>query len=343
MMDTLMYREMLSAADALRECEKSNRRTIADIADAVCQRGIDNVVTAARGTSKNAGLCFKFYCEVLAGLSVAEARPSISNIYNADINYNSTLYVVISQSGRSPDTLSMLNEAKRNGALTVGITNDSDNAVAKSADFALNLNAGKEMAVAATKTFTAELAVLLSLAAALGGGDADLAAVADKLDSFAPALGGLDNMAKCIAQEPQLIVLSRGITEGIAAETALKITETCYKMVFWSSANEFEHGPKALISPERAVVLLAPDGPFTGSFIQHTQSLKAMGATLYSITDIPAVQQISDLYFNMPNCNFEDAAMIYALAIQYLACRTSVCLGLNPDAPRNLNKITRTE
>jgi Glucosamine 6-phosphate synthetase, contains amidotransferase and phosphosugar isomerase domains len=342
-MNTIMETELFSAPTVVSSCIKANANTVAKIAKEVKSRGIYNIVTAGRGTSHHAAICFKVFAEVLAGMSVAHTNPSTNNVYKARIDLSKSLFVVVSQSGMSPDTINMLRGAKANGALTVGVTNNKDSVLYAEADYCLLLSAGEERAVAATKTFTTELVALLMLADALGGHNYDFNNIIKKLNNISVSLPGVARLSKVLEKESQVIVLSRGVTEGISRECGLKLTETTYKMTHTGSSNEFEHGPKALISDGTVVVMLAPNGEFTESFIESVKKFKKAGAYILSLTDINEVEKLSDVSFKMPECDFYEASVVYAFAIQAMACYTATGLGLNPDAPRNLNKVTITE
>lgn len=342
-MNTVMEAELYSAPAVVSACVRANAETACEIAREVKARGIYNIVTAARGTSHHAAICFKVFSEVLAGMSVAHTNPSTNNVYKAKVDLSKSLYVVVSQSGMSPDTINMLRGAKANGALTVGVTNNKESVLYAEADYCLLLSAGEEKAVAATKTFTTELVALLQLADALGGKNYDFSRLSEKLEKMSGGLRDIDRLSKVLEKESQVIVLSRGVTEGVAKECGLKLTETTYKMTHTGSSNEFEHGPKALISKGTVVVMLAPDGEFAESFIESAKKFKGAGAYILSLTDINELEALSDVSYKMPRCDFYEATPAYAFAIQAMACYTATGLGLNPDAPRNLKKVTITE
>lgn len=340
---TIMERELLSAPQTVKACYEANIEAVTAIAKEVKARGIDGVITGARGTSHHAAIVFKFYTELLAGLSTAHFYPSVSNMYGAKLCYGKKLFVAVSQSGGSPDTLKMLQSAKANGALTVAVTNVADSVLSTAADFSLFLAAGEEKAVAATKTFTTELTALLMLAQALGGKQViDIENLTVKLNDVAGRIDDVALLSKALVQAPAVIALSRGTTQGLANELGLKIIETCYKYTIASSTNEFCHGPQALVASGTPVVLLAPNGEGRDSYVEAANRLKGQGAFLLAITDIDEVKAAADLTFAMPAVDAFEAPIVYAVAIQALACRLSVALGLNPDAPRNLNKVTIT-
>lgn len=342
-MKTLMEFELYSAPEVVKAAFIRNRDTVKTVAEEAERRGIYDIVTAARGTSHHAAICFKVFAEVLAGKNVAHTNPSTNNIYNARIDMSKTLFVVVSQSGGSPDTINMLKGAKRNGAMTVAVVNNENSEVVKLADYTLFLSAGEEKAVAATKTFTTELAVLLQLAAAIGGKIIDEDGIVAALENLKSRLPDVSRISDGIAKYDKLIVLSRGVTEGVARECGLKLTETTYKMTYTGSANEFQHGPKAMVERGTPIILLAPSGEFTDYFISVTAQLKKQGAYVMALTDIKEVENTADKYFEMPSTDFNSACLLYALTIQAAALYTAVNSGLNPDAPRNLNKVTITE
>jgi glucosamine--fructose-6-phosphate aminotransferase (isomerizing) len=327
---TIMEQELMSAPEVVKNCYEENQEVVKSIASAVKSAGIDNIVTGARGTSHHAAICFKFFAELLSGLSVSHFYPSVNNVYGAKMNYKKTLFVAVSQSGGSPDPLNMLKGAKANGALTVAITNNRSCPLCDSADFSLYLAAGEEKAVAATKTFTTEVTALLMLAEAIGGKKVFDLSIIEKLSALKENLNKISTVSKTLVNAPSIVSLSRGTTQGVAVELGLKIIETCYKFTLATSSNEFCHGPQALINNGTPVILIAPNGACGESYIEAAERLLSQGAFVVALTDIPEVKEKASICFDMPSCNQFEAPIVYAMAIQALACYLSEALGLSP-------------
>jgi glucosamine--fructose-6-phosphate aminotransferase (isomerizing) len=335
-----MSDELRQTPQIYKRLRETAQSVAVDIAAAVAARGVNVIITAARGTSNNAAVFFKQYNEYLGGLPVSHTAPYLSTYYGTASDLSRALYVVVSQSGQSPDTVTMLRNAKRNGALTVAVTNAEDSPIAKEADFLLALLAGEEKAVAATKTFTAEIAALAILAEALNHAAGTVTEAVEK--KTVTVFDTEIKPDKVLQASQSAIILTRGLNEAIAKEFALKITETTYKFTFASSVNEFKHGPQALVAEGVPIILLAPDGEFKADFISAAETFKKRGAQVIAFTDIKEVAALADSVVTMPACQRTEVPFVYAPAIQLYAEALAVSLGLSPDAPRNLNKVTVT-
>lgn len=309
-----------------------------EIADECKRRNIKRVFVAGRGSSLHAGIAFKFFLETLTGYSLTFEYPSIATVFEPKRDLTDTLYIVVSQSGAGPDTIAFANKAKAQGALTVACCNYQDAPLSKICDYLLYLDAGEEKAVAATKTLTAEIIALETLAFALGKKDFNFdftsldSALNAKIGDFSPQL--LDSK--------QVVCLSRLMTEAVAKECGLKLMETCYLFTYSSSVNEFQHGPKALVSDSLPVILFAPNGENRDNYVTVARDLKAKGAYLVVFTDIDDVKAVSDFVVNMPSVAEYSQTVVYLVAMQRFVALLCDAKGLNPDAPRNLNKVTIT-
>lgn len=337
---SIMFKELNEAPRVVRQAIECCTPVSKDIAAVAAEKRLKRLILAGRGSSLNAGMGFKFFSDVLTNYVCAFEYPSVSTVFNVKRDLSDALYVIVSQSGAGPDTISFAKNAKASGAVTVAVTNDPDSALAKISDFVLDMKAGAENAVAATKTFTGELAALMTLAYALAGKalSPDIAAEGVKfaLADEAP----LPSIA--LFADKKAIVLSRGFTEPVAKEFALKLTETCYVFTFASSVQEFQHGPKALINLGTPVILLAPSGRFSDFYAKAAQDLKSLGAYLIAFTDLNSVAEIADFTVKMPAVTEEESILVYTVKIQQFVNALCERMGLSPDAPRNLNKITVT-
>lgn len=309
-----------------------------EIADECKRRNIKRVFVAGRGSSLHAGIAFKFFLETLTDYSLTFEYPSIATVFEPKRDLSDALYIVVSQSGAGPDTIAFANKAKAQGALTVACCNYQDAPLSKICDYLLYLDAGEEKAVAATKTLTAEIIALETLAFALCKKDFNFdftsldSALNAKIGDFSPVL--LDSK--------QVVCLSRLMTEAVAKECGLKLMETCYLFTYSSSVNEFQHGPKALVSDSLPVILFAPDGNNKDNYVAVARDLKAKGAYLVAFTDIDDVKAVSDFVVDMPSVEEYSQTVVYLVAMQRFVALLCDAKGLNPDAPRNLNKVTIT-
>lgn len=336
---SLMLKELKEAPRIYANC-LNNPKNVAELAAVCSYVGIDNVVTAARGTSSHAAIFFKQLTELAAGIPVSHAAPYTLTAENAPMLYYKTLFLVVSQSGQSPDTLSMQRHASAHGALVAALTNNPDSKVAREAAFSLDMAAGPENAVAATKTFTGEIVWLAKLAEALSGKKLISDNIAEITEKFLTEYKPVADKTLCDSRH--LIVLSRGLTEALAKECALKFTECTYKFSFASSTNEFKHGPQALVEKGTPVVLFAPSGKYTEDFVSTARTLKERGAHLVAFSDVPEVLGLADTAVPAPTLDGADAMLAYAPVMQLFVETSTEALGLSPDAPRNLNKVTVT-
>ena len=163
----IMYEEILTEPEVIKSAIHANAEKVQEIAEEVKKHHIKNITIIGRGTSDNAGLCFKYAVETLAGIPAGTAHPSVTTMYGANVDYSDHLFVAISQSGKSIDTLAVLTQANKQGAITVAVTNDAASPLAKAGKFHLDLSAGEEKSIASAKSYIAELTVLYMLAIAL--------------------------------------------------------------------------------------------------------------------------------------------------------------------------------
>lgn len=311
------------------------------------------VIIVARGTSDNAAQFGRYLIEIATGIPVSLAAPSIFTLYESPMRLENVLVVGISQSGESTDVNAVLEEAKRRGALTVGITNDARSKMAKTVDQVFLVRAGPEKSIAATKTYTSQLLSLYLLTYALGGAirREDLERVPEMA---ADALRLEPEVTQCAGQfecMQHAISVGRGLNYATAQEFALKLMETCYVVAERFSAADLMHGPIALLEPSFPLFVFAPSGvtwPSIELVLERAGQLKAktLVITDYSnkaarawqgnlpVLTLGAVpgNEIADLYTPIP----------YIVPAQLFSAYLAVKKGLDPDMPRTLNKITRT-
>ena len=308
---------------------------VADLAS-----GCTHSVVAARGTSDNAARYAQYVWGTRNQLSVGLTTPSLFSLYDRPPLLTDALVVGISQSGQSPDIVAVLEEGREQGRPTVAITNEPDSPLAANADVVVDLMAGEERAVAATKTYTAELAVIGLISDALrGGGDslspipAAVAAVLDDEGVAETAVGSLSDMEHCA-------VLGRGYNHATAFEWALKLQELTYVVAQPFSTADFLHGPIAVIEPGYPVLAITVQGPTYDEQVAALEQAAAMGAHVLTITDLTGPNGPS---IPIPEGLEEWLTPIPAIvAAQVFSHRLTVARGLDPDRPRGLSKVTRT-
>lgn len=308
--------------------------------------GPHSVVIAARGTSANAGRYAQYALGARNHLSVALATPSLYTVYHQPPDLSSTLVVGISQSGQSTDIVTVVDEARRQGALTLALTNDPASPMAEAAELCLPLRAGVERAVAATKTYSSELLGVAMLSAALGGDEADweaLAAIPDALAATVELNAGLVAQTARYTYARHFVVIGRGYNYATACEVALKLKETSYVVAEPFSAADFQHGPIAVIEAGFPVVLVAPAGATFGDVAQLIARLTELGAEIVTITDrVDAVPESSLILPLAPGLPEWLSPVVAVVPGQLLALAQAELRGYDPDRPRGLTKVTHT-
>lgn len=365
--------------DEIREQPAALQRTLDGTANAVrqaaleaTQRGVDLVILAARGTSDHAALYAQYLFQYLNGIPVALATPSLYTLYGASLRLERTLVIGISQSGESPDIVEVVAQARKTGALTVGITNQEGSLLARTAQHTLLCHAGLERSVAATKTYTTTCTVLAMLAAFLPGGEP----LRDSIDQI-PALvtaalkseETIAHVAERYVHARDCVVLGRVFQYSTARETALKLAETCYVVATPFSSADFRHGPAALVERGLPVIVFAPPGRTATDSQQLLQWLGEHGADCLVVTEDERLQELATTYIRLelptlttsivrgtgttgegndpakevPTSVAELLAPLpYIIPGQLFAHYLALYKGLNPDQPRSLTKITRT-
>lgn len=342
-MTTLMQQEIFSEPSMMKRTIAACTPVLADIAKAFKQKNITNIVTMARGTSDNAATVFSFVCPLKTGIKVGKYHPSLTTVYDCNVDMKNTCMVVISQSGMSKDTIAVMDKAMKNGALTVALTNNAQSPIAKNADFHLFMDVEEEKSVAATKTYIGELFALYMLTEALGGNlDCDMNKLADRIQEILNLNPEIEKVAKKLYTKNNFIILSRGTMLGTGDECALKLTECCYLFNRSYSSANFMHGPLSLLDDKANVILLAPDCECKQEFIDMAKRAKGLGANLTVFSDVPEILELATDKIVMPKANTVEAPVLYGTAISLLALNIGLAKGLNVDTPRNLNKVTIT-
>lgn len=298
------------------------------------------VVTVARGSSDHACSYLKYAIELTLGLPVASIGPSIASIYGKDLKLGGAAAIAISQSGKSPDIVGMTQSARRSGATTIAITNTSGSPLADASDFTIDLHAGVEKSVAATKTFVTSVVAGLALVARWSGDDALRAAIDDLPNSLAKAVAcDWSALAGALDGHDALYVLGRGPGFAIANEAALKFKETCNIQAESYSAAEVMHGPVAIVTPGYPVLGLAARDAAEASVADMAHKLAGQGALAFLTSSRPGAA--TALPFATTGHPLTDPLALIVSFYGFVEA-LSRRRGLNPDVPPALKKVTET-
>jgi len=316
-------------------------------AQTIRERGVDFVMLAARGTSDHAGVYAQYLWGVHNRLAVALAAPSLFSLYESSPRLHKALVVGISQSGQSPDVVGVIEEGRRQGALTLAITNDVNSRLAHAAEFTLDICAGPEKAVAATKTYTAELLVLAALSAALSGDEAHKAALWRVPDAVKQALTMEDRVepiAMAHRAMGQCVVLGRGYNYSTAHEWALKLKELTYVLADPYSAADFQHGPIAIVEPGFPVLAIAPRGAIFTDLLSLLRRLRdEYGAELLVVSDSDEALTLAHAALAIPTDLPEWLTPLVSIIPAQLYCyHLARAKSYDTEAPRHLRKVTLT-
>ena len=310
--------------------------------------GRRHVLLVARGSSDNAAVYGRYLLETHSEMSAALAAPSVATHYRRRHDLSDTVVVALSQSGSTQEIVQTQRWARDCGAATVAVTNEPDSPLAAEADVALVTRAGREVAVPATKSYTTQLAALAVFATALAphpqGLDDDLRRAPDELGSLLDRRAGVDDAVAQLAAEESTVVTGRGLVLGTALEVALKLEETCLRPVRGLSYADLRHGPIAIVrGGVTAVLVSAADGPLVAGMSDLAADLRERGATVIGFGGDDRFRTRCDVAVPGPRLSEPVAPLALVgpgqLVVESLARR----LGLDPDTPRGLSKVTQTD
>jgi glutamine---fructose-6-phosphate transaminase (isomerizing) len=288
-------------------------------------------VFAARGTSDHAALYGKYLAEVHLHLPAGLASPSSVTVYGSRPDMHGVLFVAVSQSGESPDLIESLQVARHCGALTVAVTNSAESPLARAADRHVDVLAGAERAVAATKTYTAQL---LALHLVLGTGDRTPVpeAAARTLEHAAVA----HEAAKRFQDTDRLVTTARGFSYPTAREAALKLMETSYLAAQAFSGADLLHGPLAMLGPDVPVIAMTTPGRGAAAMAPVLDRLVAADVEVLRVGPADGLPVATD------GVHESLLPILEILPLQQLAWRLALDRGGDPDRPRGLSKVTET-
>jgi glucosamine--fructose-6-phosphate aminotransferase (isomerizing) len=324
---------------------------IADrLAERIRSRDVDQVVIAARGTSDHAAIYAQYLFGAHLRLPVALAAPSLISVYGVELRLDRAAVIGISQSGRSPDIVGSVAAGRRQGAPTIAITNEPSSELAAAAEHVIDLSAGPERAVAATKTYTAELLAVALLVTAIesrlapaDGREAALAAVPAALTAALATEPQAHAVATYLAAATRLIVVGRGFEYATARELALKLKELARLAADPYSAADFLHGPLALVEPGYPVIAIATSGAAAADLDALLERLGELGVDRIVVSDRPAAVAGETFGIHLPP-GLPEWLMPIATIVpgQLLALHLAIAKGIDPENPRYIRKVTLT-
>lgn len=337
---THMRREIEEIPDAVARLLEGSKTALTEAGRDISRRDPRFVVTVARGSSDHAASYLKYAVELTAGLAVASVGPSVASIYKAPLKLNGSACVAISQSGKSPDIVAMAEAARKAGSLTIALTNTTDSPLAKACEHKIDILAGVEKSVAATKTFVNSAVAAVALMAHCTNDQALLEALAELPNHFRKAVDcDWMELAGALEGASSLFILGRGPSFAIANEAALKFKETCSMHAESYSAAEVIHGPMALVRPGFPVLALAARDASEASMIDTAGRLADKGASVFMTSD-KAGKAVRLPFAATGHPLTDPLALIvsfYGFVEAFARHR-----GLNPDEPPFLNKVTET-
>lgn len=343
-----LYSEIVEQPERIKHLLASQRKNIEQIASAIQKRKVDYVFLAARGTSDNAGRYANYLLGAMNGLPLALAAPSLFTYYKRAPKLKNALVIGISQSGASPDIVSVLEEGRKQGCLTLSITNDSNSPLAQNSDFVLDIQAGAEKAVAATKTYTTELMSIAMLSAALSGNKKHWSELSRVVDWMKTVLKQNDFISQAIQRYryiDQAIVLGRGFNYATAFEWALKLKELSYIIAEPYSSADFAHGPIAMVESGYPIFAVAPKGKVFSSMLQMLKRLKKeISAELVVISNDKRALSLAQVSLSIPADVPEWLSpLVSILPAQLFAYHLTLAKGYDTEQPRTIRKVTRTK
>ena len=322
-------RSLIGRSDAIRE-----------LVHRVAPSRLRGITIIGRGSSDHAAVYGRYLLEAATGKPVSLAAPSLHTLYRVGADYDGQLVIAVSQSGATPEIVETLRALQDGGGNGLAITNDAESALARTADEAIELDMGTERAVPATKTVTGQLTTFAIIASALGDLEfnrSDLDMIPEWVQAVIADSEPATVAAQTLLGAAQLIVVARGFLYAAALETALKIKETCSVTAEGYSAADLRHGPIAVVRRGLRAVAITTQGPAHDDVCSLTEELRARGARVLVV----GPGELADV--SLPDAVPEQLAPIVAIVRgQQLAYALATALGLDPDSPAGLTKVTPT-
>lgn len=334
-----MLSEIREQPEALARLLQTNRGTERRVADLA--KGVSHVVIAARGTSDNAARYAQYVWGARNRLPVGLTTPSLFGPFDSPPSLAGALVVGISQSGESPDLVGVLAEARRQRRPTVVITNSPDSPLADQVDCVIDISAGREEAVAATKSYTGQLLGVAFCSLAFSGAGSDALSSIPSVVAEAIQQGSdLGEAVVPLVEADRCVVVGRGFHLATVYEWALKLQELTYMLAQPFSAADFLHGPVAVVEEGFPVLAVVTAGPTRDQMIGVASDMMDRGAEVVSMTDLADAP--GHRLLTIPEVEPWLSPIVAAPVLQRFVQALTTRRGLDPDAPRGLSKVTRT-
>ncbi len=340
-MTSLMRTEALEASSVVENQFSENQQILDEVAQYINQKNPYSLISIARGSSDHAAQYLNFLTTAKLGKLTTSLSMSLLTLYQAELDVSKSVGVAISQSGQSPDVVKPIEYMKSHNAPSLALVNDINSPLAKASEWTIPLHAGPEKAVAATKSFIASLSASASLIAAWKN-DLELTRGLHHLPDDLLKAQSLDwsSPIKTLQKAKRIMIVGRGYGLSLALEAALKLKETCSIQAEAFSAAEIKHGPQALIEEGYPLLIFANRGPTLHNMLDLATDMKSRGANVI----LAAPPFVKDKQLEIQTTHAEELDVITAIQSFYLmAEELSRSLGLNPDKPRHLSKVTKTE
>lgn len=341
---SMMRSEIAEQPEALRRTFAALLPLRSEIA--ALGRSTRQVLFIARGSSDNAAVYGSYLLQAHTGRLATLGSPSIATAYGARVDLSGVLAVAISQSGRTEEIVETMRWAADCGARTVGVTNAADSPLAVESDLALVTQAGREVAVPATKTYSTQLAALAVLALGLGADldPADLDRVCEGIEeTLAAPTDALEEITERMVAVQGAVISGRGMAFSVALEAALKLKEACYLHAMGLSYADLLHGPIAVADPRTpALLVAAPAGPTLRGTVALAERVRRAGAAVFGFGGGGDLAEASHLSVPVPEVPEWVSPMNLIVPTQLLTEHLARRLGYDPDVPRGLNKVTQT-
>jgi len=310
--------------------------------DALSLTNIDSVILVARGTSDNAALFLKYLIETKIGIPCGLASPSVVTIYKSKLRFTNCLVIAVSQSGQSPDIVTYTQAAKAGGAITISMTNDGGSPLAKSTDLHLYIEAGDEKAVAATKSYSAQLLLSYIFVSLWAKEKVQLSNLITEAKSLVGKINEIQKVVNDFDHKSGVTVMGRGFAYANAHEAALKIQETLKVPVASFSSADYLHGPISSLTSNSRVILLSPASSAADAISGTVKKVRDITKNIYWIGSGFKVESGEELIGGATNLNEIESVIADSIVLQQFAMLLAIKNGLNPDAPTGLLKVTQT-
>ncbi len=343
---TYLYQEIHQQPEVISRLLREEKPTFERLSADLLRRDPAFLLIAARGTSDNAARYANYLFGALNRLPVALATPSLFSIYQSPPDLRRACVLGISQSGKSPDIVSVLEEGKKQGALTIAITNEPVSELAQCADYVIDLHAGEERSIAATKTYTAELAAIAGLSVCLAKSAPHWEALERIPQAMQRTLETEQTIRQIVPRYRYMracVSIGRGFNYCTAFELALKIKELTYTVVEPFSTADFLHGPIALLAEGFPVIVIAPSGAMQKDMLTFLREVRRKHAETLVLSDVKALLELGRVQIPLPSGIPEWLSpMVAILPGQLFAMYLAAERDIDPDHPRSLHKVTKT-